>query len=606
MTEASDSELIAQASAREQMRLALRALWPQRFVVVSALVLHMAAVAVEGVAIVSLATLMTELLDVEGSAVDNNEVLALPGRILGALHISVTATSIFGFILVMLVAKLVLRTIAVVAETDVWTRFTKRRSDELAIAYARADWRYLTGRRSGDFLNVMIRELPAGSGMVRATVAFAGASISAAVYITFAILVSAAAVGLFLGTFAIVLLVMWPLLRYLRRFATDLVQINSRLAQRYQELLSGSKVTKSLVAEERVHAQVQGDTSTARGLFMRTGALGEITAATEIGIVLAVFVLLILHVTDLASAVNAGVTGAILLRVSQRVQSAFGMVGQITLGLPSLGVVLGTINDLKKNKERTGGETLEGHFETLRFGNVSYGYGEGHTVISGIEFEVRKGEFLGIVGESGAGKTTSVDLLLGLLNPTGGQILVNGAPLDQADMADWRRHIGYVPQETVLFHDTVYNNIAAYRDQVSEDDVKWAAEIAQASGFIEEFDQQYDHVVGERGVRISGGQRQRLALARALASRPEILLLDEATSSLDNRAESEFQEALDNIRSQLTIIAIAHRLSTVIRADRVIVLAEGRIVEIGAPQDLLAIKGGHFQRLQAMQTSDSR
>ncbi len=437
------------------------------------------------------------------------------------------------------------------------------------------------------------------SGLVNMT----ANTLSAVVYAAFAVLVSPVAVGLFVGSFAILLLVLWPLLRLIRRLAADLVPVQARFTQRLQELLSGAKIVKSLGAEDRVHAEVRDDTSRIRWFSLRLVGLSEVAAAAELGIILSLVVLLLLHLTGLAGAVNAGVIGVILLRVSQRAQGAVSTAGQIAYGLPSMAVTMDMHAQLLEHRERSGHIAATGGFSTLRFEKVGFGYTQSREVLWDVDFGVERGEFVGIVGGSGAGKTTLVDLALGLLNPTAGRILVDGVALADMERIGWRRKLGYVPQETILFNDTVYNNISAYRNGVAEADVHWAAEIAQATEFIAQLENGYDDFVGDRGVRLSGGQRQRLALARALAARPEILLLDEATSSLDSDAERDFQEALDNVRTHFTILAVAHRLSTVMRADRVLVMYEGRIVESGPPLELIDIPDGHFRRLYTLQTA---
>jgi ABC-type multidrug transport system fused ATPase/permease subunit len=219
--------------------------------------------------------------------------------------------------------------------------------------------------------------------------------------------------------------------------------------------------------------------------------------------------------------------------------------------------------------------------------------------------EIKRGDFVGIVGSSGAGKTTLVDLMLALLRPTAGDILVNGLPLQHISSRGWRRLIGYVPQETVLFNDSIMNNITLLREGVTAQDAIWAARVADAAEFIHTFPEGFDTLVGDRGAKVSGGQRQRLALARALAHRPQILLLDEATSSLDSFSEQKIQNAIEELRDELTIIVVAHRLSTVMNADRIIVLDAGEIVEQGNPRQLIESdsKFRDMHALQAVQES---
>ena len=186
---------------------------------------------------------------------------------------------------------------------------------------------------------------------------------------------------------------------------------------------------------------------------------------------------------------------------------------------------------------------------------------------------------MAIVGPSGSGKTTLADLILGLLSPTEGTIFIDGQPLEDELVHHWRSSIGYVPQETFLFHDTVRHNLLWAKRDATEDELWKAIELAAAAGFVSALPDGLDTVVGDRGIRLSGGERQRLALARALLRRPTLLLLDEATSSLDTANELRIQEAIEGLHGELTMVVIAHRLSTIRRADSIVVLDRGQVVE---------------------------
>jgi len=586
---------------RSQIRMLIAAMWPHRLGVGIALVLHMVSVAAESIALLTLAILLPLLIGFEGAEGDAGAALKWPEAILNAVGLDATTGAFFGFILTLILIKTLIRTLAVFSETRVWTSFYKQRTDQLAQSYLYADWNHIVDRRSGDLYNVMLTAVHRAAGIIRAVISLIAHSLTALVYLAFALMVSPIAVGLFLTSVALLLLVLWPVLRLVRRVSAEIIPVQSQFAQRVQELLSGNKVIKALGAEDRVLSEIEDDTSRLRRLSLKQGILTELTGAAELGLMMSLVVLFILSEFELANAINAGVIGLILLRLSQRAQGAIATLGQIAGGVPSTGFVLETLEDLRAHREQSGEKVLAGNFRTLQFENVSYKYSTGREVLHGIDFSAKNGEFIGIVGGSGAGKTTLVDMVLGLLSPTVGRIVLNDIELGDTDRTAWRRRLGYVSQETILFNDTVRNNISAYRSGVTDEDVQWVAEIAQATEFIDRLENGYDDVIGDRGVRLSGGQRQRLALARALATRPEILLLDEATSSLDSHAEYEFQKALENVRQEFTIISIAHRLSTVIHADRILVLDEGKIVESGSPSELLKIQGSYFKRLYEIQ-----
>ncbi|MBI4461339.1 MAG: ATP-binding cassette domain-containing protein, partial [Acidobacteria bacterium] len=253
--------------------------------------------------------------------------------------------------------------------------------------------------------------------------------------------------------------------------------------------------------------------------------------------------------------------------------------------------------------ERPGARALPPVRERIEFEDVHFAY-EGHApLLKGITLAARAGEVVAIVGSSGAGKSTLVNLLPRFFDVTAGRILIDGLDIRDVALASLRTQIGIVTQETILFNDTVWNNICYGRQETARERVLAAARAALAHEFIERLPQGYDTVIGERGVRLSGGQRQRLAIARALLKDAPILILDEATSELDTEAERLVQRALENLMRGRTTFVIAHRLSTIRRADQIVVLEDGRIRETGTHQELLR-RGGIYQRLYDIQFVD--
>jgi len=236
----------------------------------------------------------------------------------------------------------------------------------------------------------------------------------------------------------------------------------------------------------------------------------------------------------------------------------------------------------------------------IEFDNVSFWYEEGKEVLRGINLRVRRGEIVAIVGPSGVGKTTLVDLLPRFYDPTEGAIRIDGYDLRSLDLESLRRLMGIVTQETILFNDTVRNNIAYGMEDMPFERIREAAEAANAQEFIERLPEGYDTIIGERGVKLSGGQRQRIAIARALLKNPPILILDEATSALDTESEILVQEAIDRLMAQRTVFVIAHRLSTIRHADKIIVLDQGRIVQQGTHEELIG-QEGLYRKLYQLQ-----
>ncbi len=239
----------------------------------------------------------------------------------------------------------------------------------------------------------------------------------------------------------------------------------------------------------------------------------------------------------------------------------------------------------------------------IEYRNVHFKYKDTY-VLKNINCKIQKGKIVALVGQSGGGKTTFVDMLPRFYDTVKGEILVDGISLKDYKINDIRGLMGIVTQEAILFNDTVFNNIAFGKENVSEEDVIKASKIANAHEFIEKMDNGYQSNIGDRGTKLSGGQRQRLSIARAVLRNPPILIMDEATSALDTESERLVQDALAKVMSNRTSIVIAHRLSTIVHADEIIVLHKGEIVERGTHQELLEKKGA-YRKLHDIQTFDS-
>jgi len=254
-------------------------------------------------------------------------------------------------------------------------------------------------------------------------------------------------------------------------------------------------------------------------------------------------------------------------------------------------------------RDRPGAAPMASPQTGIAFEDVDFEYEAGEPVLNEVSFDVPKGSVIALVGPSGGGKTTVVDLLGRFYDVTSGRITVDGVDIRDLTIASLRGAMGIVSQETVLFHDTVWANIAYGAHEATRDQVERAARAANAHDFIAGLPDGYDTVVGERGTRLSGGQRQRVAIARAILRDPPILVFDEATSALDAESERLVQEAVDHLLAGRTVLVIAHRLSTVQRADQILVIDDGRIVERGDHESLHA-SGGLYRRLYELQFSE--
>ncbi|GAA4750330.1 ABC transporter ATP-binding protein/permease [Sphingomonas daechungensis] len=253
--------------------------------------------------------------------------------------------------------------------------------------------------------------------------------------------------------------------------------------------------------------------------------------------------------------------------------------------------------------DKPGAPALEVKRGNVRFEGVHFGYEPEREILKGIDLDIPAGSSLAVVGPSGAGKSTLARLMYRFYDPTAGRILIDGQPIADVAQRSLRSSIGIVPQDTVLFNDTIGYNIAYGRGQASTEDIEQAAKGAAIDDFVKALPQGYESMVGERGLKLSGGEKQRVAIARTLLKNPPILVLDEATSALDSRTEQAIQETLERIARNRTTIIIAHRLSTVVGADRIAVLENGKVAELGTHEELLD-KGGLYADLWYRQAAE--
>ncbi len=333
-------------------------------------------------------------------------------------------------------------------------------------------------------------------------------------------------------------------------------------------------------------ASVQAQTSlsilnTGQATIMALGT-GVVMTLTAIGIRNGVFT------------VGAFVMGnAILMQLYQPLNFLGTVYREITQGLVDMESMFRLLNRPQEVKDKPGAPDIAVHGGEIRFDNVVFSYEPERVVLKGVSFHVPAGKTVAVVGPSGAGKSTISRILYRFYDIQSGSVTIDGQDIRDVTQASLRAAIGIVPQDTVLFNDTIRYNIAYGRIGANESEIKDAARMAQIDPFIRELPLGYDSMVGERGLKLSGGEKQRVAIARTILKNPPILLLDEATSALDTHTEREIQSALSAVSRNRTTLVIAHRLSTVVDADEILVLDHGTIVERGRHSELLA-KGGQY------------
>ncbi|HKX06080.1 MAG TPA: ABC transporter ATP-binding protein, partial [Methylomirabilota bacterium] len=388
----------------------------------------------------------------------------------------------------------------------------------------------------------------------------------------------------------------------IRRLATDQFSAFADLAARFQEAILSVRVIKSLGAEAFELARVGRTMREVLRINVKFGVYKHVEepARAVVNYVVEASILL-LAAYELLAGRLAAPTFFLFLYVARAIMTQVGLLASAYTQIQATLAAATRIGELfaLRPEVEDGPDDIKTFEDRIALSDVAFSY-DSEPVLDGLDLEIRKGEVVALVGPSGVGKSTLADLVLRFYDPTRGSVSMDGRDLRSLRQDSYRRLFGVVPQEPLLFNATIRDNIAYGREDLSEEDIVRAARIANAHDFILDFAEGYDTVVGDRGVRLSGGQRQRVAIARAIVGRPPILVLDEATSSLDSESERLVQQAIDRVIEGSTSLVIAHRLSTVLHADKIVVMGRSGVEAIGRHADLLSTSEtyGRLYRLQ--------
>jgi len=464
---------------------------------------------------------------------------------------------------------------------------------------------YFDQEGSDDILNAIVTQAEYASRVIRYVINFFEQFLLSLMYLAIAF-VLAPRLTLFAGVFLGGLTVFF---RYVLESGYDIgdrvADANERLQQAAQAGTQGIRDTKlfglqSELFDDFLNAVDQFATSSIK--MQRN----ETAIQTFYNLLTAISVFVLIYLAIAYANMSLGSLGIFLFamfRLGPKASTLNSKFYRIESNLPHLVRTQTFIDRLKQNREPSvSNESVPAEVEHVKFDDVYFSYdGADEEALSGISLEFEKGEFVGFVGQSGAGKSTIVSLLARLYEPDDGEIQANGRPIHEMDIDEWRSRIAVVRQDPFIFNDTLRYNLTIGNRDVTADDLDRVCQIACVDEFFDELPNGYDSQLGDDGVRLSGGQRQRVSLARALLKDADVLVLDEATSDLDSNLEQQVQEAIEGMDRDYAIVGIAHRLSTVKNADRIYTVEDGKIIETGGHEELID-NGGQYADLYAIQS----
>lgn len=477
-------------------------------------------------------------------------------------------------------------------------------------AYSTMDYNYYIKRNTGHFINIINGQISNFISSFGTFKNFLSTIIMTSAYFLVALILAWKFALMALVVGVIILFLFRWLNEYVKGLSRQAAHENSELNKFLVQSLHGFKYLVSTSEMKFLKGGIFDSIKKLSGYQFRRGLAGSFTSAIQEPVsVLFLLGVIIVQVTVFDAPIAPIFVALILFHRGMNQLIGVQSKWQSTLdNAGSLEMVIEEFNNVSSEQEPKGAIKVNGFRKSIVFDDVSYAYNDNDgDVLKNINIEIPANKTVAFVGESGAGKSTLIDMLTLMLRPRKGDVYIDEVAGQDVERSSWRSQIGYVSQETVVFDDTVANNINLWKGNYENDSdvrkrVHDAAKKAYALDFINELPQGFDTVVGDRGVRLSGGQRQRLFIARELFKRPNLLILDEATSALDSDSESFIQQSIDNLKGAMTVVIIAHRLSTIKNSDKIFVLDEGRVIEHGSYDDLTLVSDGKFKEMVEMQS----
>ncbi len=540
------------------------------------------------------------------SKMDNNILTRILAKIFDFFHIPLTINSILLAMGVAFLFTTLLKTTKNVLRIYIKSSVERDWKKILLSLCGKVDYQYFIKSSTGFFSNVIVTEMQRAVSAFSQFCMLIAHIINVTVYLTVSFLLSWQITTGGIAAGILFMVIMRNMFRLSKRYSNQTSQNNSLLQENLIQTIQSFKYLKSTGYFKKLYDKLACTLDNLFILQMKQGWIRWILRCTlEVAAIWLVLGLVFYQVT---------IQGRSLSAIVVLILFFYKTMGQINLFQTSWNgvcdmvggflTVSRTSEELKDRQEPAGQKKLSHFTEKIQLSGINFAYGA-RQVLFDIDLRIKKNKTIALVGESGAGKSTLVDLITGVLKPFSGTITIDGVDYRDIDLESLRKIVGYVTQEIVMFNDTIKNNVSLWEcvseDRSCEEKVKSSLRKAHCEKFVLETPRSYDTHIGDRGVRLSVGQRQRLAIARELFKEPEILIFDEATSSLDSESEQSVQQSISELKNKKTIIIIAHRLSTVKNSDYVYVFDKGKIVEEGTFAQLYEQCGSRFRRMCDLQ-----
>ena len=579
------------------LKVSKQAFWKYKVQILALIILGFASGLLEGIGVNALIPLFSFILG-DGQGGDDFISQAIEKFFL-FFNISFSLKYLLAFVCLLFIFKAIVTMFINYIKVRITSDYEEKTRSELLDETLKTAWPYLLKQKLGHLENVLMVDVERSASLlgqiggaimvITGLIMYVAVAMNISVYITL--------VTLILG--GVMFLIFKPLIYKTRVVAYKTTRMNKKVAHYVNENILGLKAVKALDVGGKISKIAEKYFKELKKLRIRTFLINSISASSSQPVSI-IFISIVFAISYKTSNFNLASLIAVIYLI-QRIflyfQNAQSNLHGINDAYPYLRNVLDYQEKAVRYKEENKGAGRFALNDLLEFKNVNFFYQPEREVLSSVNFSIKKGEMVGLIGSSGAGKTTIVDLILRLFNPNSGTILLDGKDAKKINLKEWRKNIGYVSQDIFLMNGTIIDNIKFYSNSITNTEIEKVAKMANIYDFIQNCPDKFNTVIGDRGVLLSAGQRQRIIIARILARKPQLLILDEATSALDNESEVKIQKVIENLKGKITVFVIAHRLSTVVNSDKLLVLENGKIIEQGEPCQLLKDKDSYFHKV---------